>query len=688
MSGRNLQSFLRGLAGRLLDALTADELDAACPFRIGVELVDAHFTEVDALHRTLAVLGAQLLEGAAARLGGAERLSEVFGGVAAGYAHALQQRTRVEQQEITAAAFAARISAEEARWNSEARLEAVFAEAVIGIAVAEVDGRILEVNRALCQMLGYTAAEITGRTFWAFLHPDDAPAFSEQVGALLAGRASHLRMETTYHRKNGESIWTDLVLSLIRDPDGHPRYVVAMIENITERHDLQADLQHQAQHDPLTGLPNRTVFFERLDAALTANQAVGVCYLDLDGFKAVNDTLGHDLGDQLLQTVAHRLMTDLGRDGHLVARMGGDEFVILVDRDADTTGLQYVAQTALDLVQQPTILDGHEILISASIGIVQRGDGGQGAAQLMKAADTTLYWAKADGGHRYALFDAERHSADIARFALSARIPEALATGQYVVHYQPLVRLGDQQITGVEALVRWQLPNGHLLPPSEFISLAEETGLIVPLGRAVLLQACRQATQWREQHPSVQLLMSVNLAARQVREPGIVDDIQRILSTTRCPPHLLQLELTESAVMGSDTESIMALRALADTGVRIAIDDFGTGYSNLAYLQHLPVHTLKLAGAFVTGAPDHAFKSVDGDVLAVLIQLAHVLGLSVIAESVETQEQFARLRELGCDTGQGWYFAAALPAQQIPALVHTPPWITQNTPHTGDPIRP
>ena len=680
LSGLALLVFLRGLAAVLLDAVAAEELDPAGPYRVGVELVAAHFTEVAALQQTLAVLGAELIGAAAARPGGAARLAEVLGAVAAGYAQGLQDRTRSEQEQITAAAFAARVEAEQARWNSEARLEAVFAESVIGIAVSEVAGKILEVNRALCDMLGFSAAEITGRTFWEFVHPDDAPGFWQRVEDLLAGQANHLRVEKPYYRKDGEAIWTDLVLSLVRDPDENPRYVVAMIENITERYHLQIDLLHQARHDPLTGLPNRTVFFQRLDAALLTGEQVGVCYLDLDGFKAINDTLGHDQGDELLQAVAQRLATELGRDGHLVARMGGDEFVILVDHDAHTDRLRRVAQIVLDSVRHPTMLGGHDVAVTASVGIVQSGDGGAGAAQLMKAADTTLYWAKADGGDRYALFDAERHRADVARFALSARIPEALAGEEFVVEYQPLARLRDQEIIGVEALVRWRLPTGRLLPPGEFISLAEESGLIVPLGRAVLLEACRQATRWADQDPPLRLLMSVNLAARQVREPGFVDDVRQVLSATGWPAELLQLELTESAVMGTDTDSITALRALADLGVRIAIDDFGTGYSNLAYLQHLPVHTLKLAGTFVTGGHGRGFEGVDGDVLTVLVQLAHVLGLSVTAESVETADQFTRLRDIGCDTGQGWYFAPALPPDRIPALLLTPPW-TQPSPH-------
>ena len=600
--------------------------------------------------------------------------AQLLGQLTAGYAQGLQDRTRAEQEQITAAAFEARVAAEQARWNSEARLEAVFADSVIGIAIAEIDGTIVEVNRALCDMLGFAAPEIVSRTFWQFVHPDDVPGFWKEVEDLLAGAHNHLRVEKPYYRKDGEQVWTNLVLSLIRDPDGQPRYVAAMIENITGRYHLQARLQHQALHDPLTGLPNRTVFFQRLDAALLTGAQVGVCYLDLDGFKAINDTLGHDKGDDLLQVVAHRLRDDLGTDGHLVARMGGDEFVILVEQHADPEVLQRVALAALNSVRRPTLLGNHDVVMSASVGIVQSGDGGEGTAGLMKAADTTLYWAKKDGGNRYAVFDAERHQADTNRFALSARIPEALAAGQFVVEYQPLVRLDDLQMTGVEALVRWQLPTGQRLLPDEFIPLAEETGLIVPLGRMVLHDSCRQAALWHAANPSTRLLMSVNLADRQVREPSIVHDVKDVLADTGWPAEFLQLELTESALMGKHADSITALRALADMGVKIAIDDFGTGYSNLAYLTDLPLHTLKLAGTFLTRGNHHDQSGADLDIVAALVHLAHILGLSVTAEAVETPAQAERLRDLGCDTGQGWHFAPALPPQQIPALLHTPPW--------------
>jgi diguanylate cyclase (GGDEF)-like protein len=539
MSRRALVALLTGLAADLVATVTAETFDRAVPLRVGGALVDAHFTETASIERTLALLGREL---AARTPVEAERLGLMQGAVAAGYARALQDRTRHEQERRSAAA-------EQARW----------------------------------------------------------------------------------HR-----------------------------------------LRHQALHDPLTGLPNRTLFFERLDAALLGRTGPGVCYLDLDGFTEVNDALGHDKGDTLLRIVARHLTEALaGR--HLVARMGGDEFVVLVERDADADTLRRVARAVLDAVRRPVWLDDHEVAVSASIGVA-RADGGQDAAELMKAADATLYWAKADGRNRYAMFDEARHRSDVDRFAVAARMPEALACGEFSLVYQPLVQLADRTAVGVEALVRWTLPGGRLLDPGRFVPLAEESGFIVPLGRWVLAQACRHAAGWAAADPATRPLISVNVAARQLREESYVDDVAAVLDESGWPAELLQLELTESALMGTPDGSLATLHALAGMGVRIAIDDFGTGYSNFAYLRRLPVHALKLAGPFVTGAAAGVEwgEQVDREVVGLVIALAHTLGLTVTAESVETADQYAHLQQLGCDMGQGWFFAVPVPAEQIPRLLARP----------------
>jgi diguanylate cyclase (GGDEF)-like protein/PAS domain S-box-containing protein len=669
MTGRELTEHLTGLAERLIEALTADRPDGRTGYDVGESLVALHFTQPAALDRTLVVLGEQLGPHAET-IGRSARLGLLQGAVAAGYAQALRELTLAEQEGIHAAALSARTEAEEARWASEARFKAVFADAAIGIGIAALDGRILDVNRALCDMLGYAREELLSRRADDFLHPGDAPEMRNAAADLVRGKRDHFRMEKPYFRRDGGEVWTDLVVSLIRDKEGTPRYVVAMIEDITERHRLQSQLRHQALHDPLTDLPNRTLFFERLAAALAdpdPDARIGVCYLDLDGFKAINDTLGHDVGDQLLVTVAGRLASRLTERGHLVARMGGDEFVVLVERGTGTDELVRVAEAALEAVRDPVHLGGHALEVSASVGVVDRPVRSTDPAELMKAADTTLYWAKADGRNRCAVFDADRHAQDVSRYRLSGQLPGALARGEFLVEYQPLVRLGDGVLTGAEALVRWRHPELGVVGPNRFIDLAEETGAIVPLGRWVLAEACRQAREWSDAHPDRQVLISVNVAARQVRDAGIVDAVKDVLAETGLAPAAVQLELTESSIMGSAGQPLRTLNALADLGVRIAIDDFGTGYSNLAYLRQLPVHALKLAGSFMTGmrapgGPDQ----VDQEIVSALIGLAHTLKLTVIAEGVETAAQAKVLRELGCDTGQGWHFGRSVPAADFP----------------------
>ncbi|WP_091672901.1 putative bifunctional diguanylate cyclase/phosphodiesterase [Micromonospora auratinigra] len=428
--------------------------------------------------------------------------------------------------------------------------------------------------------------------------------------------------------------------------------------------DSEARFRHQATHDPLTELPNRTLFTERLAAALDEAERVGVCFLDLDRFKVVNDSLGHQIGDLLLVSVAQRLRRALG--GHLVARLGGDEFVILVERTGCADDVIRVAEAALAAINEPALVDGHELTVSASIGIVERPVAGTSPMELMRAADSTLHWAKAAGGARWSIFDADRNRQELARYALSAAIPTALERGEFYLDYQPLTALRDGRLAGMEALVRWRHPELGVLRPDSFIGLAEETGLIVPLGAWVLAEACREARGWDDGSGAAPFV-SVNLAVQQVRRPDLVDEVRELLRRTGLPPGRLQLEITESTMMSTAEEPVRALRVLADLGVRIAIDDFGTGYCNLAYLRGLPVTELKLAGEFVTGlrkpADDPAGRT-DERILASLVSLAHALNVTVTAEGVETAGQADRLRAIGCDAAQGWHFGRPGPAAQ------------------------
>jgi diguanylate cyclase (GGDEF)-like protein/PAS domain S-box-containing protein len=551
---------------------------------------------------------------------------------------------------------------------SERRFRAVFNGAGIGIAIASVDGTVLEINPMMADMLGAPMEFLIGAGVLGLLDEEDALLWQ----SLIIGAREHVRYEKRYERPDGAVFWADTTVELIRDESGTPSYVVVMARDITQRQLLAQRLQHEATHDPLTNLPNRTLFFDWLDGTFqnaAPDTRVGLCFLDLDGFKVVNDTLGHDTGDKLLAAVGGVLHECVARLGHRVARLGGDEFVVLIRDSAGIDQVTAVADEVLAALRPPLSVAGHRLSVSASIGIVERPVRATTMAELLKAADITLYWAKMDGRGRWSVFDPERNARQVARYALSSALAEALDRREFFLEYQPLVRLSDSALVGVEALARWRHPSQGRLAPDSFIGLAEETGLIVPLGAWVLREACEQARRWQVENSGDEIYMSVNLAARQAHSPGIVDEVARILDETGLKPELLQLELTESAVMGTAKETPVALRRLSDMGVRIAIDDFGTGYSNLAYLRHLPVHSLKLAGSFVEGLRTDNADPVDEQLVATLIHMAHALGLRVTAENVETAAQADRLRDLGCDVGQGYFYARPVPPGRIARLL-------------------
>ncbi|MCZ1015969.1 EAL domain-containing protein [Streptomyces albulus] len=564
---------------------------------------------------------------------------------------------------------------------------AAFHTASLPMAVLNRDGLVLAANPALGELVGADPDELIAANAADLTDLGADPRVWAAYREVLCGRSERLRCTRRLKRSDGASVWVEVTVEPVAEgqPGGAERVLLSAAD-ISDRHDLLARVRHLQMHDPVTRLPNRTLFFERLTAALEAASfersgtgRIGLCYLDLDGFKAVNDTLGHRVGDRLLSAVAQRLTRCAesaaergpGRGGHLVARLGGDEFALLVENSTGTDQLAELAQSLLDALQRPFDLAGQRLSVSASIGVVERAAGGTTATGLMQAADTTLYWAKEDGKARWTLFDPERNAHRMTRQALSSTLRPAVDRGEFTLEYQPLVGLGDGRAQGVEALVRWRHPQFGVLAPNRFIALAEENGAIVELGRWVLERACYQARAWQLAHPGGQpLFVSVNVAVRQVWDSDLVADVAGILAETGLPPRLLQLELTESAVMGSAGRPLQALQALSDMGVRIAIDDFGTGYSNLAYLSRLPVSVLKLDGSFV-----HGFRSqehpnpADEMIVEALVALAHRLGLTVTAECVESAEQAERLRRIGCDTGQGWLYSRPVAPDRVEALL-------------------
>ncbi|MFJ1702667.1 putative bifunctional diguanylate cyclase/phosphodiesterase [Kitasatospora sp. NPDC088346] len=647
---------LSRIVGRSADLLIRARQDQ--PFdrhlaeQAGAMLVDAHFTDPVVLAHAV-----ELLQEHSVRDGRGPALCGAF---AAGWAAALRERTLREQEAIRLAADTARQEVERALRSSEARFRALFESAAIGIGLGDTEGNILAVNRALQEIFGASPEDMRGRRVNDLVHPEDTPGVWETYEELISGKRDYFQFDKPYYRHDGEVVWTHLTVSLIRDDDGVPQYQVAMLEDITDRYRLQERLRHQATHDPLTGLPNRAAFFERLERLFEEPEPgarFGLCYVDLDGFKVVNDSLGHDMGDQLLTAVAGRLDAALTPLGHMVARLGGDEFVVLLENCRGEQEAVAAAKTVLAALAKPVLIGDHKLAVGASVGVLERRIATTTPGAAVRAADLTLYRAKEAGRGRWTLFDPKENARAVSRYAVSVRMPSALDRGEFFIDYQPMVDLAGGSLVAVEALVRWRHPQLGVLGPEEFVGVAEETGLIMPLGRWVLEQACGQAADWVARFGDRAPKLSVNLAVRQARNAGLVGDIDRILRSTGLDPAMLQLEITESTVVGPEDEALKALHALVDMGVSLAVDDFGTGWSNLAYLRDLPVSGLKIAGSFVGDLHDPAKDTHLGwRIVSGLVSLAHTLGLTVTAEGVESRADAERLRLMGCDWAQGWHF--------------------------------
>ncbi|MFF5142857.1 putative bifunctional diguanylate cyclase/phosphodiesterase [Streptomyces sp. NPDC013157] len=674
LTRREFEELLLPLARRLSEILLAHGFDTDEARQVGAALIDAHCTDPEALTRSLDCVDAYLVlycgeDGPQDEL--RMRSSRIQHAMAAGFAQALRERTLAEQEAIAQAALRAQGVVAQALHASEARFRAVFEGAAIGIGIADLEGNVLQVNGALLRMFGGSEQTLRGRRVVEWAHPEDAPQTWRLYEELVRGEREHYHVEKAFNRSDGTVLWTNLTVSLLRDADGEPQYQLALMEDTTERRLLNLRLRYEATHDALTGLPNRTLFFERLEKALAAGegQRFGLCYLDLDGFKTINDSLGHSAGDRLLVEVADRLQSCATAPGEMVARLGGDEFVALTTGPATQREVDDLADRIMNALVTPISIDGRELMVRGSIGIVEGPAGERTPAEVLRSADITMYRAKSAGGNRFELADPEADARAITRHGLTTALPAALDRGEFFIEYQPLVHLGDGSVRGAEALVRWLHPQHGVLGPDRFIPLAEHTGLIVPLGRWVLEESIRQAREWRErygEHDSAgPLRINVNLSPCQLSHPGLVQDTVDILERTGVAPDALCLEVTESALIGADDDLLKPLRRLAEMGVDIALDDFGTGYSNLANLRRLPVSILKLDRSFTQSMQQFPADPVDLKIVEGIVTLAHSLDLAVTVEGVETGAQAEQLRILGCDTAQGWYYARPGPPERL-----------------------
>ncbi len=597
-------------------------------------------------------------------------LTTLAGQVAAALANArLYATARAE--------LAERINAEEALRASEASLAAAQELAHLGNWETDLATGAARWSAEAFRIFGLApgAAAPSYAAFLAAVHPDDRARVgreADEAATSLEPRSHEYRVV----RPDGTVRVVHDRSHVIFDAAGRPVRRLGALLDITERQALERQLAHQAFHDPLTGLPNRALFLDRLGHALArggrAGAAVGVLLLDLDGFKHVNDSLGHDAGDRLLVAFAARLPGYCLRPSDTLARLGGDEFVVLLEdlRDPGAATRLAARLVTCPALWAPYPLDGREVSIRASVGVALGRPGAADPGGLLREADTALYRAKAAGKGGYAVFDPAMNAAAVARLELEADLRRAVARGELAVHYQPLVALADGRIRRAEALVRWHHPTRGPAAPAAFIPLAEETGLIREVGHWVLGAACRQAATWRAVYGDRAPVVCVNLSAREFGDPGLVAAVAGALRDAALDPAGLELEITEGALMGDAPGTLATLWQLRDLGVGLAVDDFGTGYSSLAYLKRFPVDTLKIDQAFVAGL---GADTEDTAIIGAIIGLAHALGLAVVAEGVETVDQVAGLRRLGCDLAQGYHFARPLPAAELDALLAAGP---------------
>jgi diguanylate cyclase (GGDEF)-like protein/PAS domain S-box-containing protein len=543
------------------------------------------------------------------------------------------------------------------------------ANAIVILHAQAPDFAIEYVNPAFERITGYSAAEVIGKDTRFLLGEDQEQSGLHEIRKALSGNREGKTVLRNY-RKDGSLFWNDIYIAPVKDDNGKTTHFVAAMSDITTMKQYETTLQRMASHDTLTGLPNRALLQDRLENAIHFSarnaQSVWVVFVDLDRFKFVNDTMGHQAGDALLKIVADRLQTAV-RESDTVARIGGDEFVLVLPECGDGPyGLASdVIQRIMDSVVKPLTIQGSDFFLSCSMGVAVYPNDGEDATTLMAHADVAMYRAKEMGRNTFQFYTTAMNDQAMERLRIEGELRHAIDLEELTVHYQPQVDLHTGAIVGLEALVRWNHPILGMVQPGSFIGLAEETGLIIPMGAWVLRTACAQARAWHAMGFD-RLRIAVNLSARQFTQADLPQSIATILQETGLAPHFLEIELTESSVMADIERNIQMLRELKSLGIQLSVDDFGTGHSSLAYLKRLPLDTLKIDRSFVC---DIATSEDDASIVSSIITLSHNLKLNVIAEGVETQDQVDILRAQGCDQMQGYFFCKPLPADQIETLL-------------------
>jgi len=583
-----------------------------------------------------------------------------------------EDREMLEMISVVVSSVVSRTSEMEAREAQAVainRFRTLFDEASIGILRLDMQGEALEVNPELASMLGVVPEEIVGTEFSEYLVGADRWRFDSMFEEIIAEKRNSFQLELCCRQATGEEMWVLLRAVLERDVADAPGCVVAMIENITDRKRAESELMRQAEineyqalHDPLTGLPNRMLFTDRIGHAILQAQRhkakLAVALIDLDRFKEINDSLGHGAGDQVLISVGERMAGAL-RASDTVARLGGDEFGLVLTEISGPDALLPVLERLQEGLEEPIHVQSLPIGIEASIGIAIYPDHGHDAQTLIQRADVAMYEAKRDG-FNYVFYDDSTHDYDVTSLTLVSDLRRAISERELVLYYQPKAALESGVVTSVEALIRWMHPERGLVLPDSFIPLAQETSLIGPLTLYVIEEALRQVRAWHEQ--GIELQVAVNLSTRNLLDRSFPNQVADLLRRWDVKPDALELEVTESSMLANPTRAKAILGELSELGIRLSIDDFGTGYSSLAYLRQLPVDEIKIDRSFVIGM---AVEAGDAVIVRSTVDLGRNLGLEVVAEGVETIEHWERLRELGCNTAQGYYLSRPVPAEEL-----------------------
>ena len=556
---------------------------------------------------------------------------------------------------------AERNRAEEALRTSEERYRALYNDTPSMYLTVSPDGIVQLINQFGLSQLGYAPEELIGQSVLRIFADCDQEAAAEYLAECMAHPDRVFHWELRKIRKDGHVMWVKETARAVQDPGGAPVLLI-VCEDITERKHAEERIRYLAHHDALTGLPNRTLMEDRVNQAIAQarrfDQLVAMLFLDLDSFKNINDSLGHQVGDHILKVVAERLLACL-RKGDSVARLGGDEFVLNLPALSHSRDATHVAQKVLDVLDMPLMIDGHDLHVSGSIGISLFPEDGEDAEALMRAADTAMYHAKAKGRRNFQFFTQELNQVAQQRLLLESRLRQAIARNEFELYYQPQVDIDSGKTLSAEALLRWQQPGAPAVSCAEFISIAEDSGLILPIGLWALRRACEQTQAWRSNgHP--ELHIAVNLSARQFYQADFQNAVRRILDETGLPPEALDLEITESLLVQPNDDNLEILKQLSAMGIQLSLDDFGTGYSSLSYLQRFPINALKIDRSFVNriGHDMH-----DTAIVSAIIALAQSLHLKVVAEGVESIDQVHFLRNCGCCTAQGYYYSEPLPAE-------------------------